>query len=439
MILKFSFLIYFFLVLSNVQAQLYILGIEGRDGPNGRDGRSGESGNSVSLYARDGGNYNLDAHDGEYAENGQPGQDAYNCYIYQYPDYDLKAANGGDGGRGGNGGTGGSGGHITIYGKDQSNLKNIFVSSRGGRGGDAGYGSRGGQACYCPSMNWQFRYTCRVNNQDQICYRTHYCANGQNGRDGYSGQHGLNGNAGHLTLIPLDQNLPSENPSISLPIAQTIGNTQTLSKHIWEERMGAISVLAPGSFLDNRYTLYKETRTKNMEVRWEAANVRAEESGLYANFSFDGVSDYIQFTGDALVQTIRELENQKTIYKVTQFYFGRDIRDLRPARLFGRGKETKFFIENASNLGNIGNLDIHLIIKKKKVLHNKTLFEGLVPASVIARAANGFTITVGAISVEPEDNYDENGDKYEVELKITRSLSNSRIEYNSGEVKIVLE
>lgn len=439
MFLKSTLIIFSFLFISNSNAQLYTLGIDGRSGQNGREGRRGENGNSISLYARDGGSYYLDGRDAENGENGEQGQDALSCFMYQYPDNDLRGASGGNGGHGGNGGIGGSGGHITIYGKDQSNLRNIFISSRGGRGGSAGYGSRGGQPCYCPSMSWQFSYRCRINNQDQICVRTHYCTNGSNGRNGYSGQDGMNGNLGHMTLIPIDQNLPSENPSISLPVAQAIGNPISLSKHIWEEHSGAGTVLAPGSILDNTYTVYKETRAREVEILWQATNVRPQESGLSATMNFDGVADYVQFTGDALLEMIREQDAQKSIYKITQFYFGRDIRNLRFARLFGRGKDTKLFIENSSGLGNIGNLVINLEIKKKKFLHNKTLFEGIVPTSVIQRAANGFTITVGIISKDPEDNYDEDGDKYEVETTITRALNNSQTEYKSGEVKIVLE
>lgn len=267
-------------------------GISGQKGRNGSPGRSGLPGESRTIFlneifqqvSTEGGR----GYDGW---DGGRGGDARSCY-HGNPNHNVAGARGGNGGNGGTGGRGGNGGDITVYTTSITNLKNLQIIAGGGLGGYGGSAGYGGRGCYCSPPTWTKR-TCHneTNGKGETvrkCSDRYYqCHPGSHGASGRHGRGGMGGRDGKMTVYLSEGKPPKPINKIYVDLGKLVQEPYFLSYDVWERRNDARNVLARGSHIKSNYNLWVRQETKNISIKWEAAQNSSDYTDEYLTLIYD--------------------------------------------------------------------------------------------------------------------------------------------------------
>ncbi|MBT3980395.1 MAG: hypothetical protein HOE90_03530, partial [Bacteriovoracaceae bacterium] len=321
-------------------------------------------------------------------------------------------------------------------------LQNVYITARGGRSGRAGYGERAGNGCRCQYYSWRVAYKCDKNRdgkKNETCYNRYHCTSGSRGRDGYTGSPGRSGSTGVVTIIKSSTALPSEMTSYSAQVKNIVGQDIELSRHLWSTHSGANSLLAPGSYVTDSYYRFDQTIKKSFMVDWSSRRSLSDFSlSVYA--SLDSARNIsLSLQGDVVYKLAEHNDRDLYTIKIEEIYKKSELRNFTVASLSGLGTKTTLSIDDLAGYGDLGSLKVNLVLKKKKGLKKKDLFEGVVPADKMSITKSGLVIDVGEISYKPEKYFDEAGDKYYVEVVIRRTWERQTVKYQSGELKIYLK
>ncbi len=390
----------------------YTFGYSGTRGRDGLKGENGQNGVNKTYFASEVLNQtiNLSGTDGSDAGDATPGGDAYSCYFYGRPAYDVYGAPGGTGGMGGNGGDGGDGGDLTLYYNNQDDLKSINFISYGGRSGRGGYGASGGNGCYCPIRRWRNPYCPHYD-----CYpQFYYCHEGSIGRSGRDGHHGDNGRKGRLYLVKKENKLEKE----ILAKTVALGDQDFyLRKHFFKKAT-LDNYLGEGSNFSQESFEYDNTREEKISLRWENPRDPLEFVDLKADFSFYGKS--VDFLLPSFVwHKTRKVGNTFYINKIVR---KSEAMDIEFNKTRGSGNDLELIIDNSSMVNEYVKTKIHMLYKRRFALIYRTGFEGEIPSSAIRYEGRKIVIDIGQLPMKSV-SYMKNGKKIWVKLKVTRSLN----------------
>jgi hypothetical protein len=403
------------------------VGVDGRDGMNGRSGYSGANGQSVVLKA-DGSNKSLilDGGEGGDAQFAEHGEDAWSCRSGGLPAEDLFGADGGDGGSGGEGGDGGSGGDVTIYYKNASDLKQVFVRSLGGRGGMGASGGRGGRPCYCERRSWT-REICRTvkdqnGNPVQECRNVVFnCRDGMYGRDGFSGSRGREGQSGSLTLVKSDSFLEADILRKNLDLATINGAQIVLAKNIFVSKSGASRILAPGSVLSDVYQEFVERKVLTAEVLWQADRPASDFAGQIVSAGFGASEVELRFPAEVWAALTEEVVGNHKEVVIKQALKESEVKNVA-FEVSGKGVDTILKIVDKAVQKELLENSLHLKIERDKLLSNPDVYEGVVPEDFISVVDGNLIVAIGKLPVSDKDTF-KGGKKIKVFSKLTRSFA----------------
>jgi hypothetical protein len=386
-------------------------GSRGRDGRNGRDGRDGQN---QSIYA-DGSPISFDL-SGSNGEDGEDGQNAFRPHCdhdHEHDHHDINVADGENGGRGGNGGNGGNGGSLTVYYDNLANLSKILVHAVGGTHGRAGRGGRGSAGCDCDRRSWE------INNKTYRC---------NSGRDGSYGSYGREGNQGRLGILSIVKGktpLLNDASTQKLTISQLVDQQFTLAKNKWKIHHGAASLLAIGSLIEDEYREFEQRLEVNFQLIWAEKRAIADFSNQSAtiklndnqevevifpeNLWIDGTSKRL---GKLVKFTVHNLIPQKEATRLA-------VGDFR-----GSGQNLTLKIVDLAAKSDVINTQFYLRYRAQNKFSDspdyRTFYDQEIPASLVTRDYNQFTLALGKLNIPQE--YISSGINVDIQVLATRSL-----------------
>ncbi|MCF4966316.1 collagen-like protein [Nostoc sp. CMAA1605] len=397
-------------------------GASGRHGRNGRDGEN-------KTFVADGSsvNFDLSGQDGEDGEDGGSGSRPKCRHSERNPNNDIKAPDGANGGNGGRGGDGGNGGNLTVYYTNLADLQKILVRANPGDPGRGGRGGRGVAGCRCRRSSWE-RETCtgKPGTPDYKCTKKTYRC--QSGRDGYSGSDGSDGKTGKLgvlSIVKSQQTLPEETPSVTLPISELGGKQINLSKHKWKLHQGAASLLAPGSIIADEYREFEERLETVFQLVWQErqpiSNFGNEKVKVSLN---DNKQVEVEFPDDLWVAGSSSNEANSTKFTVNHLIPRKDVTRLAVAEFADAGENLNLKIVDLAAKSDVINTQFRV---KFRIKDNnagfgdyQTQYEGEIPANLVTRDYNRFTLALGKLNIKRENL--RPGVNVDIEVVATRSL-----------------
>ena len=408
---------------------------DNRDGSNGRSGRDGRSGKTQGINA-DGSVINLDL-SGKDGEDGEDGEDGFrpSCRNNRKEGRDnINAPNGGNGGNGGDGGNGGNGGDITVYYSNLADLKKIAIRAVGGEGGRGGRGSRGAVGCSCRQQRWE-KEVCEGsdrNSNRQCTKKVYYCYDGRNGSNGINGSDGRSGRLGILSIINSKEALRDDKPTAEMGIYKLVSQQYSraniplnLSKNKWQTRQGANSLLATGSIVANEYREFERRLEGTFELVWqEKQPIRNFTDQLVKLTLNDNQQIDISFPENIWVDGTSKTTENLTEYTLNHAIFQEDVTRLAVAELANSGQNLSFRIVDLACKSDVINTQFRVKYRAQDNFddswNSQTLYEGEIPAYLVSRNYNNFTLALGKLKIPSQAL--KPGVKVDIEVVAIRSL-----------------
>ena len=396
-------------------------GMNGRDGTRGIDGRDGQS-TTVQLDGSH--NYlNLSGTDGTEGRDGSFGHSAYSCIQPHNARSSVKGARGGDAGDGGNGGRGGNGGDVTVYYDTLEDLNKLQVMSNAGRGGYSGRaGYHAGRGCYCQRHSWSIKRCHTDSDGDQVCrnYR-YYCYNGDNGNIGRMGVRGRDGKAGKLTLINSTQPLPEVQSSRTLSLLDFADYGTVLSKHLWTTSHGALALLAPGSQLNDKFTMWDKTIHRGVELKWMEPRSIEDFANSSVTLYLDGTIVKAEVKGFWFDGSVLNSANGVSDFLITRAFKESDMGNFANGTVSGTGKELKVQVIDEHAISAPISTSFKVQMKKKRWIFGwKKIYKRATVANDFIRSDNGvYTLDLGQLPIK--EKHLKSGKRLEVKVWATHS------------------
>lgn len=107
-----------------------------------------------------------------------------------------------------------------------------------------------------------------------------------NGRPGMMGSNGSHGQMGRALLIPSATQVQPDDTYDSRDVSLLNGYMVTLAKNNYVQKSGLLSMLAPGSQLQDTYDLWTGRDVKTASVKWSASRQAADFKGIAADFKY---------------------------------------------------------------------------------------------------------------------------------------------------------
>ncbi|UKO98711.1 collagen-like protein [Nostoc sp. UHCC 0870] len=403
-------------------------GRNGNNGTHGQQGRNGRDGESKTVVIN-GSPINLDL-SGAPGEDGEDGEHGYRSSCRQperNSNRDITAPHGGNGGNGGRGGNGGNGGNITVYYTNLADLQKIFVRANPGDSGRGGRGGRGVAGCRCRRRSWEIE-TCTgtPGSPDYKCTKKRYrCYNGRDGRDGNDASDGKRGNLGILSIVNSQQNLPEETPSITLPISELASKQLNLSKHKWNLRQGAASLLAPGSIIADEYREFEQRLETAFELVWRERQPITSFGNQAVKVSLnDSKQVEVNFPEDVWVEGSSSSEADLTKFTINHAILKKDVARLAVSEFADAGENLNLKIVDLAAKSDVIETQFRVKFRVKDnisgFLDYQTQYEGDIPAELITRDYNRFILALGKLKIGRENL--RPGVNVDIEVVATRSL-----------------
>lgn len=395
----------------------------GSDGSDGRSGRSGRSGRDATVFA-DGSPVSLDlsGRDGEDGEDGEDG-DRPRCRG-RYGDKvkrNIHARDGGKGGNAGSGGNGGSGGNLNVYYSNIADLKSILVRSEGGESGRGGRGGDGAMGCRCRRRSWTVKSCTGKKGTDSYkCKkRTYRCYSGSDGRDGYDGKDGKRGSLGFLSLVKGKTQLGADNPKAELNFSELQNKSIRLSINRWIARNGAVSLLAPGSVIADKYREFDKRIERDFQLVWQEKQPISNfsKANLKLNLNNDGKIE-VDFPKKLWLDISKKQEADLTKLVVNHAIPEKEVTELAVADFVGSGENLKLSLVDLARKSDI--IETRFRVKYEIRGNNGGEYEADIPPEFVTQDYNRFILALGKLPI-PQEGL-EVGTKVRIKVSAIRSL-----------------
>ncbi len=316
---------------------------------------------------------------------------------------------------GGNGGNGGNGGDLTVYYQNLSDLKNVQVIAKAGKAGRGGSGGAGTAGSTCTPS--------KETHQPPTCTKTEPGSKGSNGRSGQEGRLGI------LRLIRGTVAIAGDNPTLQQSIQSLTQTPITLTKNRWDEKPGALALLAPGSVMDDRYQEYRDRIENNVSISWNASENMSDYLSQSARVTLgDSGAIGFEFMNPQLWTVIQQSEKSgKTQVAIRQIVREQDVTQLTPG--ITNKSDRSFSLNVIDTAAKSDVLNTQFSVRIKAVSNTgrsgfgagaTTVYEGAVPANLVTRDYNRFILNLGALPIDAD--VFKVGADLEVEITATRSL-----------------
>ncbi len=400
----------------------------GRDGQQGIPGNNGSNGDKRVIFAL-GKRIEVDVSgvDGENGQEGMAGENAL-CTPQPFPiDFHLRGASGGNGADGGDGGNGGDAGSVTIYYQNPKDLAQIKINAAGGKGGRGGIAGAGGLGCLCTQLHWQqqicrdpageLNYSCRV--------ESFTCHDGINGRAGRDGQNGSDGLLGHLTLIKSTSPLPPSRVRAEITVASFIQQPLLLSLNQWRFSEGALSLLATGSIISDKYREFIGRQEFDFRLVWNAPQSWQDFGTEKVDVALSSAGTVeVLFPEDVWTQSQIWPRDSITEFEITYALRENEARQLTRADFTGNYSQLKLVLVDLARKSDVLTTEFQIKYRSATDREGKRFqirYEGEIPSTLVSRSGQRFILEIGKLPGLARE-FLKPGLPIGIELIITRSL-----------------
>jgi hypothetical protein len=315
---------------------------------------------------------------------------------------------------GGNGGNGGNGGTLTVYYQNLNDLKNVQVIAKAGKAGRGGSGGSGtsGKSC-TPSSEA---------NKPPVCTETQ-------GTSGSNGRAGKDGVLGLLRLVKRTVAIAGDSPIVQQNLQSLIQTPIALTKNRWDEKPGALGLLASGSVMDDRYQEYRDRIEKKVMVSWNAGETSSEYLSQPSRLALtDSGTLEFDFINPQLWTVIQQSEQPDKIQlAIRQIIREPEVTQLTSGITNQSGRSFSLNVIDTAAKSDV--LNTQFSVRVRSVSNNgrsgfgsgaTMVYEGAVPTNLVTRDYNRFILNLGGLPIDSE--VFKVGADLEVEIVATRSL-----------------
>jgi hypothetical protein len=334
-------------------------------------------------------------------------------YKTTHPKVESKSSSAGQ--DGGNGGNGGNGGTLTVYYQDLNDLKNIQVIAKAGKGGRGGSGGAGKSGTSCTPA--------KETDKPPVCTET------EPGPKGSNGSAGRDGALGMLKLIKGTTAIAGDNPNSQQNIQSLAQAPITLTRNRWDEKSGAIGLLALGSVMDDRYQEYRDRIEKKVNISWNAPENISEYADQSARVALnDNGAIGFEFSNPQLWTVIQQSEKfDNTQIAIRQIVREQEVTKLTPGITNQSNRSFSLNVIDTAAKSDVLNTQFSVRVRSVSNTGRSgfgsggtTVYEGDVPTNLVMRDYNRFILNLGGLPID-SDVFRVGAD-LEVEITATRSL-----------------
>ena len=257
---------------------------------------------------------------------------------------------------------------------------------------------------------------------DQVTNVVHYCWPGD---PGLNGQYvpGNYGQTGAITLIPANKPSGPDNPSVSVPVGQ-LPYSATLTLDNWSNPTGAAALFAPGSVMQDQYTMYAGRTTAPVKIVWNAKRQTSDIMTVMFNVSIQNGVPTLSWDTTALWAQVSQTTDASgtTTFSIDAAALPSETTELS-AVLSGDGTSTIVTLTDQAALSDLVTTSVYAKVESHGVFWH-THYDADVPtASVQMVSPTQFIVDIGQIYPSANAGDLASGKELRVTLTITRSLS----------------
>jgi hypothetical protein len=250
---------------------------------------------------------------------------------------------------------------------------------------------------------------------------TYFCRDGSDGRDGSSQNNGYNGGRGRLILIPTTAPLPVEQEDAQVPFANLLSTEVSMNVNLWQIASGAAQLFAPGSIISDDYTYFAGTRGFTYTFDWTAARPIDDfvNATFYLKADDNGVNTWI----DRNLWLYSNVERTGNAFKetVTRAMWADESTKLRFS-FTGAERTFTAVLDDDAHVSDTMNTTFDIsLVKYRRFMWNKTLYEGKVPANLVTVTKDQVTVRLGDLpDLDPTDL--EVGNYFYLTMRVNRAF-----------------
>ena len=201
-----------------------------------------------------------------------------------------------------------------------------------------------------------------------------------------------------------------------------------LSRNLWEERSGALALLAPSSIVADTYREYVGRVEGRVQIAWDAPRSPNDFFTLAptAAIQADG-NTTVTFPESLWVTGDYQREGDLTTFVVTGAVQASDATRLTWGTIRGRNTDFVAAVIDRAGESDYLNTSFHLTYRtangdprNDRRLRYTTQYEGTLPADLVTRNNNRFELALGRLPVS--GRHLQGGTHVQMELTIQRSL-----------------
>ncbi|MBE9129835.1 collagen-like protein, partial [Coleofasciculus sp. LEGE 07081] len=314
-----------------------------------------------------------------------------------------------------------------------------------GRGGRPGRGAYSGEGCQCQDRRWE-REICKGSpgSSDYHCTtEKFYCEDGREGRDGRDGRDGKEGQLGTLTLIQRSEVLPPDRPTATLAMPELKDKIYRLSLNQWQTKGGTASLLAPGSVIADQYREFLNRIDGSFQLVWNSDRSIADfyNQKITLNLKEDKQVE-VSLPEEVWWEGTTSQENGVTQLVISNAILEREATELTRADFLGNGQNLTFSLVDLAGKSDLISTQFWIKYRTasgdrfRRFYDYRTRYEGNIPAELVTRNNNRFTLNLGKLPIERE--FLKPGVPLDVELVAIRSFAGHSAEQKitwQGEIK----
>ena len=250
-------------------------------------------------------------------------------------------------------------------------------------------------------------------------YVTRHCQDGRPGHIGRDGYHGQNGRVGKVTVIPRSKALEPVRPRGMAPIS-SIQSTFALSKNVWSEKAGALSLFGPGSVISDTYRFWEGRIDRTISFHWEATEYQPNELAGHVSFHVTDFNISYAFPNDLWVVAEETTNGDHTEVRIKHVAKEEDLQKLKVVDITGSGTGTVLEILDEAGISEFVDSEFYIESDWNKTIGDRKDYKQWVEPQYVQRVGNRFYIAIGKLPIK--EKYLKHGKDLELELTVRRSL-----------------
>lgn len=225
--------------------------------------------------------------------------------------------------------------------------------------------------------------------------------------------------------------MESEKKSASVSLKNLESSGTTLLAHIWEQRSGAMSLLAAGSRVSDRFTNYVKTSYAHVSLLWSASQPLVDFQDLRAQLSFNGSTLNASIPNTwAATKVINEGASEDYLLEVSHIYKEAELARFEVQEIRGEENALELVVRDTMNQPAPLRAEFAIEIDEKRRrpgsrphrrYYYREVFDGMIPERLVERQGDLYILKIGQLDFTSRAKDD--GSELRIDLVSTHKLN----------------